>query len=75
MPKVDLKTYGDVKKVINKMTKTNIFNNVKSVLADNAVDATVVLLNLAVPGISAAKKAYDIFKGRGSKPDTQKTDT
>jgi hypothetical protein len=75
MSKVELKTYGDVKKVINKMSKTNIFSNVKSVLADNAIDLAVDLLAAAVPGISAAKKAYDIFKGLGAKPDTKKTDT
>jgi hypothetical protein len=72
MAKVELKTYGDVKQVINKMTKQNIFQNAKGVLADEAIDIAVELLSAAVPGIGAAKKAYDFFRGIGKKPDTQK---
>ena len=75
MAKVELKTYGDVKKVINKMTKANIFSNVKGLLADEGVDLAVNLLGSVFPGIGAAKKAYDVFKALGSKPDTKKTDT
>lgn len=75
MAKVELKTYGDVKIVINKMTKQNIFQNAKGVLADEAIDIAVELLSAAVPGIGAAKKAYDFFRGIGKKPDTRKTDT
>jgi len=75
MAKVELKTYGDVKKVINKMTKTNIFNNVKGVLADEGVNIAVDIVGAIFPGVSAAKKAYDVFKAFASKPDTKKTDT
>lgn len=75
MAKVELKTYGDVKAVINKMTKQNIFQNAKGVLADEAIDIAVELLSATVPGIGAAKKAYDFFRGIGKKPDTQKTNT
>jgi hypothetical protein len=73
--KVELKTYGDVKKVINKMTKTNIFNNVKGTLTDELVDAAVDVLGAFVPGIGLAKRGFDVFKAFASKPDTKKTDT
>lgn len=75
MAKVELKTYGDVKQVINKMTKQNIFQNAKGLVADEGINIAVELLAAAVPGLSAAKKAYDVFKAIGKKPDTQKTNT
>ena len=75
MAQVQLQTYGDVKKVINKMTKTNIFSNVKGLLADEGVDLAVDIIGSIFPGVSAAKKAYDVFKAFASKPDTKKTDT
>ena len=75
MANVELKTYGDVKAIINKMTKQNIFQNVKGVLADEGVNIAVSLLVSVVPGIGAAKKTYDIFRAIGKKPDTQKTNT
>jgi len=75
MAKVELKTYGDVKKVINKMTKTNIFNNVKGTLSDQAVDIAVDVLGAFVPGIGLAKKGFDVFKAFASKPDSKRTNT
>jgi len=75
MANVELKTYGDVKAIINKVTKQNIFQNVKGVLADEGVNIAVSLLASVVQGIGAAKKTYDIFRAIGKKPDTQKTNT
>jgi len=75
MAKVELKTYGDIKNIINKLTKKNLFNNVKGTLQDQGVDIAVDLLGAVIPGIGAAKKTWDIFKAIGSKPDTQKTNT
>ena len=75
MAKVELKTYGDVKKIINGVTKQNIFQNAKGVLADEGVSIAVDLLGSVIPGISTAKKTYDIFRAIGKKPDTQKTNT
>jgi hypothetical protein len=75
MAKAELKTYGDVKKVINAITKQNIFQNVKGVVAQEGINIAVSLLSASVPGISAAKKAYDIFKALGKKPDSKKTNT
>ena len=75
MARVELKTYGDVKKIINGITKQNIFQNAKGALADEGIGIAVDLLGSVIPGISAAKKTYDIFRAIGKKPDTQKTNT
>lgn len=75
MARVELKTYGDVKKIINGITKQNIFQNAKGALADEGIGIAVDLLGSVIPGIGAAKKTYDIFRAIGKKPDTQKTNT
>ena len=75
----ELKTYGDVKKVINKLTKRNIFTvakgNIKDITVDAAIDLAVDALALSVPWIKTIKTGYDLFKGIGKTPDTRKTKT
>jgi hypothetical protein len=75
MAQVQLQTYGDVKKVINKMTKANIFSNVKGTLTDQATDIAVDVLGAFIPGIGLAKKGFDVFKAFANKPDTKRTNT
>ena len=68
---LELKTYGDLKKVINRVSSSKkgdkIISQGKEVLIDQ-------LLGL-IPGASNAKTAFDFFKSTFSKPDTIKTNT
>jgi translation elongation factor EF-1beta len=68
---LELKTYGDLKKVINRVSSLKkgdkIISQGKEVLIDQ-------LLGL-IPGASNAKTAFDFFKSTFSKPDTIKTNT
>ena len=66
-----LQTYGDLKKIIQfisrKQTKRKIFSKGKELALDQ-------LLGF-IPGASNAKTLYDFIKAAVSKPDTKKTTT
>jgi len=67
----ELKTYGDLKGILNSIKKNqkkgSIFSKGKEVALDTVLGF--------IPGASAAKTAYDFFKAATQKPDTKKTDT
>ena len=67
----ELKTYGDLKKMLKsislKQKGTSIISKGKEVALDTVLGF--------IPGASAAKTFYDFFKAASQKPDTKKTDT
>lgn len=75
MANVELKTYGDLKVILNKITKSQLFANAKGVAAQQATDFAVAALASAIPGLAIAKKTFDAFKALVTKPDTKKTNT
>lgn len=66
-----LETYGQLKALLNAISKGQKKGFVLSQGKEIAVD---VLLGI-IPGASAAKKGYDIFKGLMNRPDDKKTNT
>jgi len=66
-PDFQLKTYGDLKRVINVIQ----LQQKGKKLAGIGLDAILG----AIPGLGTAKTAFDIFKAAFGKPDTQKTNT
>jgi hypothetical protein len=69
--KQDLETYGDLKALINQVTKKKAVNTKTTDVKKWVVDAALG----NIPGISQAKSAYDLFKVLKNKPDTKKTGT
>ena len=66
-----LNTYGDLKKLLQLVFKKQKGAAILSKGKEIAIDAVFS----AVPGLSAAKSAYDFFKAASQKPDTKKTNT
>ena len=66
-----LNTYGDLKKLLQLVFKKQKGAAILSKGKEVAIDAVFS----AVPGLSAAKTAYDFFKAASQKPDTKKTNT
>jgi hypothetical protein len=68
---IDLKTYGDLKKLINSISKKQKGEKIISKGKEFALDQVLGL----IPGASNAKTAFDFIKTAILKPDTKKTDT
>ena len=62
----DIKTYGDIKRVINAIIKKQKWQKIKGV----GIDVALGLLKL-----DKIKNAYDFFKAAANKQDTKKTKT
>ena len=62
-----LKTYGDLKKLINVIQLKQKGNKIAGIGLDAILGA--------IPGLGTAKTAFDIFKAAFNKPDTKKTNT
>lgn len=67
----DLKTYGDLKKLIKSISKQQKGEKIISKGKELALDQVLGFL----PGASNAKTLFDFVKVAISKPDTKKTDT
>jgi hypothetical protein len=67
----ELKTYGDLKGILNSIKKNQKQGAIVSKGKEVALDTVLGF----IPGASAAKTAYDFFKAATQKPDTKKTDT
>ena len=70
-----LETYGDLKKVINSITRKQKLGAIGGVGKDQLLGAGVDFLGKIVPGVAAAKTTFDVVKALISKPDTKKTGT
>ena len=71
----DIQTYGDLKKVINSITRKQKLGALGGVGKDQLIGTAVDLLGKVVPGVAAAKTTFDIVKALMTKPDTKKTGT
>jgi hypothetical protein len=71
VPAFALRTFGDIKAIINRVKNKQKVAGVAAAGADAAIDAA---LNM-IPGLGAAKSAFAFFKAATSRPDTQKTNT
>jgi len=67
----NLETYGDLKKLINNISKKQKGEKIISKGKEFALDQVLGL----IPGASNAKTAFDFIKTAISKPDSKKTDT
>ena len=67
----ELNTYGDLKKLINNISKKQKGEKIISKGKEFALDQILGL----IPGASNAKTAFDFIKTAISKPDSKKTDT
>jgi hypothetical protein len=67
----ELNTYGDLKKLINNISKQQKGEKIVSKGKEFALDQVLGL----IPGASNAKTAFDFLKTAVSKPDTKKTNT
>ena len=67
----ELKTYGDLKGILNSIKK----NQTKDSIISKGKEVTIDTILGFIPGASAAKSAYDFFKAATQKPDTKKTNT
>lgn len=68
-PAFALRTFGDIKAIINRVKNKQKVAGVAAAGADAAIDAA---LNM-IPGLGAAKSVLAFFKATTSRPDTQKT--
>jgi hypothetical protein len=68
---IDLKTYGDLKKLINSISTKQKGEKIISKGKEFALDQVLGL----IPGASNAKTAFDFIRTAISKPDTKKTNT
>jgi len=62
-----LKTYGDLKKIINVIKLQQKGKKIAGVAFDAILSA--------IPGLGTAKTAFDLFKAAFSRPDDKKTNT
>ncbi len=67
----ELNTYGDLKKLINNISKQQKWEKIVSKGKEFALDQILGF----IPGASNAKTAFDFIKTAVSKPDTKKTNT
>ena len=70
-----LKTYGDLKKVIKSISNKQKLGVVGGVGAEEVLNKIIDLAGQTIPGISLAKTTFDVVKAFVSKPDTKKTGT
>jgi hypothetical protein len=70
-PAFALRTFGDLKAIINRIKNKQKTGNVAAAAADVAIDGIIGL----IPGLSTAKTAFDFFKKATARPDTQKTNS
>jgi hypothetical protein len=71
MEKLELKTYGDLKKLLNSISLKQKKQKVLSKGGEIAIDQILGL----IPGASNAKITFDLVKAAMSKPDDKKTNT
>ena len=71
----ELKTYGELKKVIKSVATKQKLGALGGVGKDQIIGTAVDILGKIVPGVSAAKTTFDVVKALISKPDTKKTNT
>jgi hypothetical protein len=62
-----LKTYGDLKKVIKTISLKQKGEKIGNIAIDTILGT--------IPGLGAAKTTYDVIKAAISRPDTKKTNT
>jgi hypothetical protein len=62
-----LKTYGDLKKVIKTISLKQKGEKIGNIAIDTILGT--------IPGLGAAKTTYDVIKSAISRPDTKKTNT
>jgi len=70
-----LKTYGDLKKVIKSISNKQKLGVAGGVGAEEVLNKIIDLAGQTIPGISLAKTTFDVVKAFVSKPDTKKTGT
>ena len=70
-----LKTYGDLKKVIKSISNKQKLGVVGGVGAEEVLNKIIDLAGQTIPGIGLAKTTFDVVKAFVSKPDTKKTGT
>jgi hypothetical protein len=70
-PAFALRTFGDLKAIINRIKNKQRTGNVVAAATDVAIDGIIGL----IPGLSTAKTAFDFFKKATARPDTQKTNS
>lgn len=63
----ELKTYGDLKKVIKVISLKQKGEKIGNITIDTIIGV--------IPGFGAAKTTYDVVKAAMSRPDTKKTNT
>ena len=71
----DLKTYGDLKKVISSITRNQKIKDIGGGIVNIGIEGAIDAAKAIVPGIGTAKTTYDLMKKFISKPDTKKTKT
>ena len=71
----DLKTYGDLKKVISSITRNQKIKAVAGGVVDIGIEGAIDAAKTIIPGIGTAKTTYDLVKKFITKPDTKKTKT
>jgi hypothetical protein len=73
------RTYGDLKAIINRIKTKQKISNITGATGDTAaniaIDFAINAASAVVPGLAAAKTAFDFFKKATARPDTQKTKT
>ena len=70
-----LKTYGDLKKVIKSISNKQKLGVAGGVGAEEVLNKIIDLAGQTIPGIGLAKTTFDVVKAFVSKPDTKKTGT
>jgi hypothetical protein len=71
----DLKTYGDLKKVISSITRNQKIKDIGGGIVNIGIEGAIDAAKTILPGIGTAKTTYDLMKKFISKPDTKKTKT
>jgi hypothetical protein len=70
-PAFALRTFGDLKAIINRIKNKQKTGNVAAAATDVAIDSIIGL----IPGLSTAKTVFDFLKKTTTRPDTQKTNS
>jgi len=71
----ELKTYGDLKKVIKSIATKQKLGAIGGVGKGELLNKLIDVAGKTVPGIGLAKTTFDVVKAFVSKPDTKKTKT
>lgn len=67
----NLETYGQLKLLLNAIAK----GQKKGFILSQGREIMIDTILSVIPGASAAKQGYDLFKGLINRPDNKKTDT